>query len=114
MFIMASNSIGVTWPIRACLRRRWYVRSIQITIARRSSWRVVHERLLRTFFCNRLKNDSIAVLSPQEGHVLWAVLPCTPLPCDTRLRRSGGLWTLRMPRGLAGPEASGPRRSDII
>lgn len=34
-------------------------------IASRRSWRVAQRRRLRTFFCSRLKNDSIAALSAQ-------------------------------------------------
>lgn len=51
-------------PSAACRRRRWWVRSIQVTIAMRSSSRMVPTRRSRTFFCSRLKKDSMAALSP--------------------------------------------------
>jgi hypothetical protein len=40
------------------------VRSIQLTIAMRSCSRVSQRRRSKTFFCSRLKNDSMAALSP--------------------------------------------------
>jgi transposase InsO family protein len=55
VFMMVSNSIGVKRPRAACRRRRWQVRSIQVTIAMRSSFLPVQERRLRTRFCSRLK-----------------------------------------------------------
>ena len=56
-------STGVSLP-RACWRRRrLYLVSIQVTIARRSSSRVSQRRVSSTFFCSRLKKDSMAALS---------------------------------------------------
>ena len=85
-----------------------------------TEWRRVHRQRNLVESANRsLKRSQLESLAdPDLRHVrvntFTYVLPCTPLLCDTRLRCSGGLWTLRIPSGLAGPEASGPSRSDII
>ncbi len=78
-----SYSIGVRRPRACCRRRRWYVRSIQVMIARRSSWRVAQRLWLRTFFCRRLTNDSIAALLAHAA----------TLSIDPRSRLRASIWT---------------------
>src|SRR3954466_11873242 len=64
-------------------RRRWSVVSIKEPIARRSSARVAHRRRSKTFFCSRLKNDSIAALSAQ--------VPTRPIEPRSQLGGERGL-----------------------
>jgi hypothetical protein len=60
----SSNSIGVILPRARCRHSRWYVRSIQVTIASRSSARVAHRCRSTTLRCRSAKKDSMAALSP--------------------------------------------------
>jgi hypothetical protein len=62
--MMVSYSMGVNRHSESCLRRRWQVLSIQVTIAIRRSSRVAQGWRFRTFFYSRLKKDSMAALSP--------------------------------------------------
>ena len=62
--MMVSYSIGVQPGQRSLASARVVGRSIQVTIAVRSCWRVVQVRLSRALFCNKPKNDSMAALSP--------------------------------------------------
>ena len=48
-------------------------------MASRSSARLLHRRLFRTFFCRRAKKDSIAALSALEA--TRPLDPTGPAPC---------------------------------
>lgn len=76
---------GGSRPSRVCRRRGWYVLSIQVPIAMRSSSRVRHRLRSGTFFCRSAKKESIAALSPAAPtlpiHPMrwWRFRACTKL-----------------------------------
>ena len=72
--MMVSNSTGVNLPRRPCLRRRWWVRSIQCTMAARSSSLVAQDWRSRTLFCSSEKTLYMAALSPHAP-----TLPMDPI-----------------------------------
>ena len=62
--MIVSYSMAAGRSGRSCLRRRWWVFSIQVTIALQRSSRVRHRKRFSTFFGSSAKKDSIAALSP--------------------------------------------------
>ncbi len=69
--MMVSYSMGINRSRAAWRRRRWYVRSIQFTMATRNSSRVSHRRRSSTLFYKRTKNDSMVALSAAEP--IWTI-----------------------------------------
>lgn len=64
-------------------RRRLHLVSIQVTIAKRSGSRLSQRLVFRTFFCSRLKKDSIEALSPAAA--TRPIEPCSPLFLSSRI-----------------------------
>lgn len=92
-----------------CWRRRWKVRSIQLTIATRSSWRVAQMLRSRTFFCSGAKKDSMAELSgradlPHGADHLVAVQGAD----DSRDQNCDSRSVCRMSRIRAAVPSEGP------
>jgi hypothetical protein len=70
-----------------CPRLRWYFVSIEITMARRSSSRVLHRRVSRMFFFGEVKNDVAKLARVELRH-------CKNLQARPKPHRSGANQSL--------------------